>query len=287
MFLMILLMVDIIAFFQQVAALVRTYPYIYEFGPFVVVIKVYSLCRVQRGADADGDGLGDIIYFEYLTGGAPTSVVGWDGESRLDHLSDTEAAGLGTSYGGFPKCVEMPTAHEVIEAAATVPDTDHSNALTPDQVERVQEMINNNPDIELLLNSSGIEATAQTVNSISKHLTIPFSELWHEGDLIMFLLIRGVIVFVLTFLLERFLHETRNLASTLGGTEFAGRLGGAERPDGKPQAFQAESPNFMGLREGVQRLRQGTTSNNKSGARKTRIKCNAEKPYHRGLQVMV
>lgn len=107
-FLVIMLSIDIIAFFQNVGAMMRSYSYVIQLGWIHIPIPVWSMCKVMReGGHPD---IGEMLYFDV------------DGNPA-------------TYYTGFPRCIPEISAQPIIEGYfnGDIPQEALPPYMTPDQ----------------------------------------------------------------------------------------------------------------------------------------------------------
>lgn len=218
MFLMFMLMVDLVTFFQSIGGLIRQYQHVFSFGFIYVPMNVYTLCRVRR--DGPDEMSGDIKYFRF---------------NQYGIMSDQE----GSRYEGFPQCIPEYTLENL------------PPQLSPEQVEQLRETINEirddtgeTPGLDQL--PEGLQVVHQIIDKANQDLKIPFMELITTTDLIFFLLVRFIVVIILTYLLDRFMKKVPHMAAYLAGSSFSGRLGGGENEAGEAPGLQ-DTNDFGGL----------------------------------------
>lgn len=243
-FFMLMLMIDLVTFFQNIGLMVRQYQHIFSFGFLHIPVNVYTLCRVKReGGNPDGE----IIYYRF---------------DNTGQLSEVEAAG---KYAGFPTCVEDYTIGDVIPSLATGPVPGYNDQRPPipldeDAADQMRELANDvrGGDVEIPDGDQippGYDLIEKIINDFNHDLKIPFFELLGTSDLIFFLLVRFLTVIVLTYLLDSFMKNVPNLASYLAGTDYSGRLGGGENAVGESAGVQ-DAADFGGVDTGFARFKQ-------------------------------
>lgn len=243
-FLMFMVMVDIVSFFQQVGGMVRNYPHTSAFGRIIVPIpNVYTLCRPER--DGPNGRTGELVYYKFTVDGVP------GGE-------------IGNQYEGFPRCIPELDLREILTAAANGSSLNANQlppGMTPDQVQKLIDAIDGvkagDIDVPNLGDDlpSGLDAIEQILIKENEKLKLPFFELLTTTDLIFFLLVRFLCIIALTYLLERFMRKVPHMASQLSGTGFAGRLGAGEQEPGDAPGVQNPG-DFAGLQTGFAKFKK-------------------------------
>lgn len=99
-FFMLMIMIDLVTFLQNIGLMVRQYQHVFSFGFLHIPVNVYTLCHVKREG---GNPNGEIIYYRF---------------DETGQLGEVEAAG---KYAGFPACVEEYTIGDIIPSLATGP----------------------------------------------------------------------------------------------------------------------------------------------------------------------
>lgn len=242
-FFMIMLMIDLVTFFQNIGLMIRQYQHIFSFGPLQFPVNVYTLCEVKREGGRKG---GEIIYYRF---------------DNTGQLSEVEAAG---KYAGFPNCVEEYTIGDVIPSLATGPNPGYSEQrpeipLDEDAANQMRDLANDlrDPDSGVTIPDDdqippGYDLIEKIIIDHNHDLKIPFFELLGTSDLIFFLLVRFLVVIVLTYLLDSFMKNVPSMASYLAGTDYSGRLGGGEDTRG---AGVQETADFGGVDTGFARFK--------------------------------
>lgn len=240
-FFMIMLMIDLVTFFQNIGLLVRQYQHIFSFGFIHIPVNVYTLCEVKREGGRKG---GEIVYYSF---------------DNTGQLGEVEAAG---KYAGFPACVEEYTIGDVIPSLATGPIPGNSEQRPPipldeDAANQMRDLANDVRDGNVDIPDGdqippGYDLIEKIITDHNHDLKIPFFELLATSDLIFFLLVRFLVVIVLTYLLDSFMKNVPSVASYLAGTDYSGRLGGGEDTRG---AGVQETADFGGVDTGFARFK--------------------------------
>lgn len=234
-YLMFMVMLDIVSFFQQVGSMVRSYDYWWKFGWFFKHLSPVTLCRVKR------DGEGKIIYYKFNIDGTSSDVV------------------ANSSHEGYPQCMPEYDLIKVIRERSRDP-ADFPPGLTPEQMDEIFRVMDDE-DIQLPNNAeddlpSGLDTIAGIFEKANEDLKIPFFELiFSTPDLMGFLLTRFFAVIILTYMFERMMKKIPHTASYLAGTGFAGRLAGGDQDPGEAAGVQ-NPRNFMGLETGFARFKE-------------------------------
>lgn len=241
-FLMFMVMIDLVTFFQSIGLMVRQYEYIFKFGTFIRTDEVYTLCHPVRdggftaepGAGPINEKMGEIIYYKFNQHGI---------------MSDQ----TGSRYEGFPRCIEPYTLEDVMSGTRYPPGLD---AQSVENLRETAATIRNMGDVVPGADQMprGWELVQQIINTENDKLHIPFMELITTTDLLSFLLVRLLVVIILTYLLDRFMKKVPHLASYLAGTGFSGRLGGGEYEPGDSPGVQ-ETTDFAGLDSGFAKFK--------------------------------
>lgn len=234
-YLMFMVMIDIVSFFQQIGSMVRNYDYWWKFGWFFKHLSPVTLCRVKR------DGEGKIIFYKFNIDGTSSDVVAQ------------------SSHEGYPACMPEYDLIKVIREKSRDP-ADYPPGLTPDQMDEIFRVMDDE-GLELPNNAqedlpSGLDTIAGIFEKANEDLKTPFFELiFGTPDLMGFLLTRFFAVIILTYMFERMMKKIPHTASYLAGSNFAGRLAGGDRDRGDAAGLQ-NTQNFMGLETGFARFKQ-------------------------------
>lgn len=261
-FFMLILMIDLVTFLQNLGMMVRQYQHVFSFGFLHYPITVYTMCRVEREGGMHN---GDIRYFKF------------------DASGELGAAGEGSRYEGFPRCVPEYTLADLFYAEDMPPsdspiyynqqrprlmfsDRDQVDAFR-DMADQLREQANSDdPDVlaELAPNADqippGDDLLFKILAEANHQLKIPFFQLLGESDLIFFLLVRFIVVIILTYLLDSFMKNVPSFANVLAGTEFSGRLGGGENAIGEPSPGVQGTGDFGGVDTAFARFKQAAFS---------------------------
>lgn len=239
-FFMIMVMVDLVTFFQSIGSMVRQYQYVFSFGFIHRAFEVYTLCEVER------NGNGDIRYFKFNENGI---------------MSSTE----GSQYEGFPQCIPEYTLEDAISGSRFPPGL---NAEDMAQIRDMANEVNNNPDLIPAGDQmpEGFKYIQGIIDKANHDLKIPFTEIINQEDLVFFLLVRFLVVILLTYLLDRFMKQVPHLASYLAGTSFSGRLGGGENAIGEAPGVQ-DTVDFGGLDSGLAKFKAANAAKGGWGLR--------------------
>lgn len=233
-FLMILIMVNIVNFFEQVGVMLRGYQANPLFGPIPFPFFVISLCKPMRSEN--GGFAGDILYYKFSVDGSPSTETG-------------------TIYEGFPRCIPSYDAKAIIEGTTDY----YPIGLDYETTQALKESIDNISEEDLeAMNSgdmpSGLQTIYEIVDEANKKLVIPIQDLPEHSDLVTFLMVRFLAIIVLTYLLDRFLQKVPHMATMLAGTDRAGRLGGGKQDHGDMAGLQ-NPKNFAGIETGFARFK--------------------------------
>ncbi|MCH2546409.1 MAG: hypothetical protein MK052_02200 [Alphaproteobacteria bacterium] len=235
MYLMMMVMLDIVGFFQQVGTMVRSYGEVYFFGWLIFPKTIFTLCRPERSGP---EGMsGDLLYF-------------------LNTIDGTPGNQPGNQYEGFPRCIEEYDLAAILQGTASK----YPANLDQGQMEILRDAMDAvSADPTILLPGEdflrGHEAVAAIVEKANNDLILPFTEMITTTDLIFFLMVRFIVLIALTFLLEQFMRKIPHTAARLAGVNYAGRLAGGEvGPQDMPGAQKGDA--FDGVNVGLARFRK-------------------------------
>lgn len=216
-------MVDVIGFLENMTTLTMR-PTVIGWGPIKAQVSLPSFCKIIR-SDA-GQETGDIVYYR----------LGMDGTISNEKTD--------IKYDGFPKCIPPYTLEQVLSGDRMPPD------LTKEDVKTIRETIDKVNSGEIQITSekdedNGLEKISQIIEKENDELFYGYSELFDQGDLIYFFIIRFMIVLLLSFLMVRYMKTIPHVATSLAGDGAFGRLGGGA-PMGAA-GVQRDDGDFMGL----------------------------------------
>ena len=237
-FLMLLLVVDITSFFNQVGNMIRSYTHFFGFGWIQIPIPVLTLCQVER---VTSDPKSDILYYPIDT------VAGATGKFQL-----YKGAGGGTDpYFGFPDCIKPYSVEEVWSGARFPPGLDQA------QINKMKAILNEmrgSNSFEAAFAKDFTDGVKEIVDKANEDLTIPFIELLGTTDLIFFIITRFFAIYLLVFLMTKFMKEVPNMAGFLAGTKTSGRIGGGTQNRGEAAGVQ-DVNDYAGLDSGFAKFK--------------------------------